>query len=96
MPTQSQIRESITNAIVEHLKAGNVAPWRRPWALDRNAGHPMNVVSKSGYRGINPLLLAVSSMKHGFQSRHWGTFRQWSDLGGRVMRRPHNVPRGKW
>ena len=96
MPTQNHIRESITNTIVEHLKAGNVAPWRRPWALDRNAGHPANVVSKKGYRGINPLLLAISSIKHGFHSRHWGTFRQWSDLGGRVMRRPHNVSRGQW
>ena len=33
MPTQNQIRESITNQIVKHLQAGHLAPWRRPWAL---------------------------------------------------------------
>ncbi len=96
MPTQNQIRESITDQITESLNSSDLLPWRRPWALDKNAGHPANVVSKNGYRGINPLLLAISSMKHGFQSRHWGTFRQWKELGGSVKRRPDDVERGKW
>jgi antirestriction protein ArdC len=96
MPTQNQIRESITNQILEALKSGDLPPWRRPWALDRNAGAPVNIVSKKQYRGINPLLLAISSMKHGFQSQWWATFNQWKELGGSVMRRPHNVPRGQW
>ena len=96
MPTQNQIRESITDQIVEHLKAGKVAPWRRPWSLDRNAGAATNVVSKKPYKGINPLLLAVSSMRHGFQSKWWATFNQWKKLGGSVMRRPHNIPPGQW
>ena len=46
MPTQNQIREQITQQIVEHLAAGKVAPWRRPWSLDRNAGNPANIISK--------------------------------------------------
>jgi hypothetical protein len=32
-------------------------------------------------------------MKYGFQSKWWATFNQWKELGGSVMRRPHNVPR---
>ena len=96
MRSQNQIRESITNQIVEHLQAGKVAPWRRPWSLDRNAGSPANVVSKKSYRGINPLLLQVASMRHGFQSRWWATFNQWKELGGIVKRRPDNVPPGEW
>ena len=96
MPSQNQIREQITNQIIESLKSNDLLPWRRPWALDRNSGHPANVVSKNGYRGINPLLLAISSMKHGFQSRHWGTFRQWKELGGSAMRRPDHIERGQW
>jgi antirestriction protein ArdC len=95
MSTQ-QIRETITGTIVEHLKTSDVAPWRRPWSLDRNAGSPTNVVSKKPYKGINPLLLAVSSMRHGLQGKWWATFNQWKKLGGSVMRRPSDVPRGQW
>ena len=31
MPTQNEIRERITNTIVEALKSGQLPPWRRPW-----------------------------------------------------------------
>ncbi len=50
MPSQNQIRESITNQILESIQKNDLLPWRRPWALDKNAGHPANVVSKNGYR----------------------------------------------
>ena len=96
MPTQSEIRQNIVSTIVEHLKAGKVAPWRRPWSLDKNAGAPANIVSKKNYRGINPLILAVASMKHGFQSKWWATFNQWKEMGGSVQRRPPNVKPGEW
>ena len=96
MKSQSQIREQITSQIVEHLKAGKLAPWRRPWSLDRNAGAPANVASKRSYRGINPLLLEVASMHHGFQSKWWATFNQWKEMGANVMRRPSHVPPGEW
>jgi antirestriction protein ArdC len=94
--SQAQIREQITNRIVEHLKSGKTLPWRRPWSLDRNCGAPSNVVSKRSYRGINPLLLEVASMRHGFQSKWWATWNQWKKLGGNVMRRPADVPPGEW
>lgn len=96
MPSQSEIRETIVSAVVDHLKAGKVAPWRRPWSLDKNAGAPANVVSKRYYRGINPLILAVASMKHGCQSKWWATWKQWKEMGGNVKRRPLNVKPGEW
>jgi antirestriction protein ArdC len=95
MPTQNEIRERITNTIIEALEKGT-SPWRQPWKNDPNAGRPENVVSKRHYRGINPLLLAVAAMKHGFQSKWWATFKQWQELGGQVMRRPTNVEPGEW
>ena len=49
MLMHNEIRQSITNSIVEHLESGKVAPWRRPWTLDRNAGAPANIVSKRNY-----------------------------------------------
>lgn len=94
MASQVEIRTAITNQIVDALQSGKLPPWRRPWALDRNAGHPANVLSKRNYRGINPLILG--SNPHGFRSKWWGTFNQWKKLGGSVMRRPDDVPPGKW
>ena len=36
MLMHNEIRESITNSIVEHLESGKVAPWRRPWTFYLN------------------------------------------------------------
>jgi antirestriction protein ArdC len=96
MPTQNEIREQITRTIVDTLKSGGLPPWRRPWAADPAAGFPCNVVSQKRYRGINPLLLQIAAMRHGLTSKWWATFNQWKELGGRVMRRPDDVPPGGW
>jgi antirestriction protein ArdC len=45
---------------------------------------------------LNPILLDLAAQKHGFSSRWWGTFNQWRQLGGRVMKRPPDVPEGGW
>ena len=66
MATQNEIRERITRTIIEALEKGGLAPWRQPWLNDKNAGLPENVVSRRRYRGINPLLLQIAAMKHGF------------------------------
>ena len=48
------------------------------------------------YRGINPLLLQIASMRFGFKSKWWGTWNQWQKVGGKVMKRPDTVPPGEW
>ena len=96
MATQTELRQRITNQIIDALKTGNLPPWRKPWASDRNAGFPANVVSRRSYSGINPLLLLLSAEKHTFRTKWWGTYRQWEQLGGNVMRRPENVEPGQW
>jgi antirestriction protein ArdC len=96
MPSQNEIRERITNQIIEALESGKLAPWRMPWRNDPNAGAPTNVVSHRCYRGINPLILQLHSIRFGFQSRWWGTFKQWKELGGSVIRRPQSVPSGQF
>jgi antirestriction protein ArdC len=35
MPSQIEIRHQITNQIIEDLRKGNLAPWRKPWQCDR-------------------------------------------------------------
>jgi antirestriction protein ArdC len=96
MATQTEIRQAITDRIIEALQNGSIPPWRRPWLNHENSGLPTNVISKKRYSGINPILLQMASMRHGFTSKFWGTFKQWQDLGGRVMKRPDNVPPGQW
>lgn len=95
MSNNQKIREEITNQIITALESDVLPPWRRPWILHRT-GMPKNVVSGVLYSGVNPLLLQLASERHGFQSRYWGTFKQWQELGGKVMRRPSHVPQGKW
>lgn len=97
MPNQSDIRRTVTDQILAALESGSIPPWRRPWAVGgNNAGAHANVISRRSYRGLNPILLDLASEKHGFSSRWWATFRQWQNLGGRVMARSSQVPPGKW
>jgi len=95
MPSQNDIRQNVTTQLLEALESG-VTPWRRPWASDKNAGQSANVVSGKPYRGVNPLLLDMAMMKHNLQSRYWGTFQQWKQLGATVKPRPVGVAPGKW
>jgi antirestriction protein ArdC len=96
MPSQNDIRQQITDQIVEALEKGGTPPWRRPWGLGSNGGSPCNVQSRRPYRGLNPLLLSLHADRHGLNSKWYGTFRQWKGLGGTVMRRPAHVPEGEW
>jgi len=95
MPTQAEIRQQITDRIVETLQAGT-ALWRRPWSNLENAGSPANIVSKRSYTGVNALILPLVASERGWSSRWWGTFRQWQELGFRIKPRPSHVKSGEW
>ncbi|TWT64395.1 ArdC family protein [Rubinisphaera italica] len=96
MPSNAQIRQDITNQIVASIESGNLPPWRKTWRSCPNSGWPVNVVSRKSYSGVNPILCMIASMRHGFQSKHWATFNQWSKMNGRVMKRPDHVKPGQW
>lgn len=85
MPSQNEIRESITQQIIDALTQGTT-PWRRPWRHSKNAGLPTNVSSKRRYTGVNPLILEISRIRKGLQSKWWATYRQWQQLGTHVRR----------
>lgn len=71
----------ITKRFVEQLKQGRV-PWQRGWV------GAQNIVSKKPYRGINPLILGSAD----FDSPYWMTFKQCSDLGGRIVKGEKSLP----
>ena len=88
MASQVEIRESITNRIIESLTTpGKLPAWRRPWGDGVNCGMPANAMSKKSYRGVNVLLLSCQP----FQSRWWATYRQWRDLGCQVRKGEHGT-----
>ena len=97
MPSQTELRRQITNQIIAALEQGDLPPWRRPWSVSRNTGFPANVISKKPYRGsVNSLLLELHARKHGFNSKWWGTFQQFQEMGGRIQKRPTEVEPGQW
>lgn len=79
----STLYETITNQIIAELEKG-AAPWIKPWQADNTADR--NIVSGKPYRGINRLLLGMSSMAHGFASPVWATYKQWLEQGAQVQK----------
>ena len=75
--------DTVTATIIEQLENG-AAPWVKPWRADSSADS--NLVSKKPYRGINRLLLGISSMAHGFASPIWATYKQFQDAGYQVQK----------
>jgi antirestriction protein ArdC len=66
------IYQMVTDQIIEKFEKG-VVPWRRPW----NNAAPINWVKQTPHRGINSLLL---------EPREYATFRQISEVGGKVRK----------
>ncbi|MCB9924897.1 MAG: DUF1738 domain-containing protein [Planctomycetaceae bacterium] len=96
MPSNQQVRQDITNQIVEAIESGELPPWKKSWRCCPNSGWPTNVVSRKPYSGVNPILCMISAMRFGFNSKHWATFNQWKKLKGQVKKRPDHVKPGTW
>lgn len=98
-----RLRSEITDAIVKSMKEGHL-PWRQPWGNGPSGskggpkmyGMPCNFLTGKSYKGINPLLLMMAAENHGFQSRFWGTHKQWGELGAYVKPHPATVAPKDW
>jgi antirestriction protein ArdC len=80
------VYEMVTNQVIAKLEAGTV-PWVHYLKTGGTRGYqlPRNFVSGKPYRGINIFLLGMSE----FTSPYWVSFKQCSDLGGRVQKGQH-------
>ena len=96
MVSQKEIRQSITDQVVQTLEQGGVPPWQKPWGTGPNRGFPTNALTGQKYTGTNTILLRMASLRHSFISKHWATYNQWKLLGGTVMRRPGNIRPSQW
>lgn len=81
--------DRITDRIIDLLNHGTV-PWHKPWKA--STGLPRNRVTHKPYRGINVFLL----MSMSYESPHWLTFRQVTQLGGRVKKGEKSCPVVFW
>ena len=87
MANQSNIQKQIADQIIASLADGNLPPWRKPWLNDPNApGLHTSLSSGNAYRGINQLILQVSSARQNFKSQRWGTYRQIQNNSASVRR----------
>ena len=77
--------QEITDKIVQALEAGTV-PWEKPWRTSGALATPHNPLSGTRYRGINPVLLWMAQLEHGYASAQWATYRQIEQAGGQVRK----------
>lgn len=84
---KSDIYQDITNDIVRQLEAG-VMPWRKPWNAEHLAGRITRPLRANGeaYRGINIIVLWMTSVMKGYVAPIWMTYKQAAQLGGQVRR----------
>ena len=76
------VYREVTERIIQALEDG-VGPWVRPWY---SRTEHRNAFSGRPYRGINVLLLNLTSMERGFFSPLWLTYREAKRLGGHVRK----------
>ena len=95
MATQEQIRDQITQQIIEALEKGGLPPGVSPGSGSERYDPPTSSAASRIVESTR-LLLSLHQQRYGFQSRWYGTFKQWQDMGGRIMRRPDDVPPGEW
>ncbi|MBR5596620.1 MAG: DUF1738 domain-containing protein [Lachnospiraceae bacterium] len=69
------VYEMVTDRIIKQLESG-IIPWEKPWTGVRSGAY--NRVSKRSYSLLNQMLLSKDG--------EWATFKQWTDLGGKIKR----------
>lgn len=77
--------QRITDAVIEQLEAGT-KPWIRPWRGNSRGSLVPRRATGEAYRGINVLMLWLSSELAGYEENTWMTYRQAQDLGGQVRK----------
>lgn len=88
---RADIYQHVTDRIVTAIETGlangkAVMPWHRKSHAGLSAGLPMNMVSKTRYRGVNVPILWAAADAAGHGTGHWATYKQWAETGGQVRK----------
>ena len=76
---QDTIYRMVTERIIEQLEKGT-APWQKLWS----SAYPLSMSTGKPYRGINPMLLAMTASEAGYESQWWGSWKKITKLGGKL------------
>ncbi len=79
------VYQSITDQIVASIEAG-VGTFTMPWHRDTGTSLPINALTGNTYNGVNVVALWAAADQCGFTTGYWGTYKQWSLLGGQVRK----------
>jgi antirestriction protein ArdC len=85
MQSQNEIRQNITNKIIEALNQGRI-PWRKPWSGIVGPTTPTNLSTLRRYSGLNIMLTWIAEQQHGWPLSYWATFQQFRSLGCNVRK----------
>lgn len=83
-PERQHVYRTITDRIIEAIKAGAeafVMPWHSFGAAHT---HPTNAVTGHRYSGGNVIGLWAEAMLSGYSTGTWATYRQWREVGAQV------------
>jgi len=84
----NKVYDIVTQRILGQLEKVDVNDYSKPWF---NIGtSPINIESKKVYKGINRIMLS------GFESNHFGTFKQWGKRDCKVKKGEKASPVVKW
>ena len=79
--------DAILLSLIDTMKQHGTS-WTKCW---KGGIRPVNLVTKSCYRGINVLLLMYASLKRGFTSQHWASMKQWNEKGYMVTGKSESI-----
>ena len=80
------IYRTVTDSIIAAIEAGAgefVMPWH---GYGAPIAKPQNAHTRMEYHGINVLALWAHAHEQGYRSGYWGTYRQWQEVGGQVVK----------
>ncbi len=90
MSAYEKINQMITDRLIQRIEATGELPWKKPWTSVSMM--PRNLVTKKNYRGVNVFLLHAM----GYASPYFLSFRQVTEMGGRVRKGEHACPVVFW
>lgn len=85
MPSQNEIRESITNSLIQSLSEGRI-PWRKPWVSIGGPRMGTNFVTNRRYSGVNTIITMLAETKNNWPISYWATFNQFRTQGCRIRK----------
>ncbi len=84
---QQQFNETIQEKILSQMKKYGTN-WLQGYKNDLITGRSHNKFTGTQYRGINAWLLYFSSLNNGYETKEYGTAKNWMSLG-------HNIKKGE-